>query len=179
MQIINGGSVVALILAVITLFIQIFVNERKTPQQGADNQNVFMDFIMRSVFLVTNVSSHFIFYYMLISTGYIQMQYKQQDALRVMLPDGTDRFSVTFKWYLYTLFGTQMVTMLLRLYKQCACEYYFLDFEQTDTVKSINKWTDDKTSCWRRLFVANELCKLFTTRQIVIELTLFIYLILT
>jgi len=62
MQIINGGSVVALILGVITLFIQIFVNERKTPQQGADNQNVFMDFIMRSVFLVTNVSSHFIFY---------------------------------------------------------------------------------------------------------------------
>lgn len=71
MAILNSGFFVCAIIAVITLFIQIFVNERKTPQQTADNQNVFMDFIMRSVFLVTNVASHFLFYYMLISTGYI------------------------------------------------------------------------------------------------------------
>lgn len=61
-QLINSFFVGMTIIAVITLFIAIFVNERKTPQQSSDNQNVFMDFIMRSLFLVTNVASHFIFY---------------------------------------------------------------------------------------------------------------------
>jgi len=60
-QLINAFFVGMTIIATITLFISIFVNERKTPQQSSDNQNVFMDFIMRSLFLVTNVSSHFIF----------------------------------------------------------------------------------------------------------------------
>jgi len=51
-----------------------------------------------------------------------------------------------------------------------------LDREKSGSFDSGNM--EDKTPCWRRLFIANELCKLFTTRYTTIEITLFLYIIL-
>jgi len=42
-----------------------------------------------------------------------------------------------------------------------------LDYEQNKPIKDTKSLSDnDETqpSCWRRIFIANELCKLFTTR---------------
>jgi len=60
-----------------------------------------------------------------------------------------------------------LCSILFRLYKQITTEFYLLDYEQNKPIKDLKNVSDNdesQPSCWRRIFIANELTKLFTIR---------------
>lgn len=55
------SGVIVMILGIFSMFIQIFINEKKHPQDSSE-QNAIMDFVMRSLFLVFDAASHIAFW---------------------------------------------------------------------------------------------------------------------
>jgi Ca2+/Na+ antiporter len=83
---VNVGFFCLLVVIGLTIFIKIFINERKVPMEQTEQQNIFMDFILRSIYLIVDTTSILIFWFLVLLTGYIFVLYKLQNQLTIMIP---------------------------------------------------------------------------------------------
>lgn len=62
------SGILVLVIGFIYVASQIFINEKKIPQDSTEH-NELMNFLMRSVFLLLDSATHVIFWFMIIGTG--------------------------------------------------------------------------------------------------------------
>lgn len=101
-----------------------------------------------------------------------------------MLPDDNSSIYNLYEAILLGVTFFYILNISWKVFIQTRVQIYLIDNEKNNTnltKETMYKMFDNdesQPSCWRRLFIANELTKLFTQRYVNIELTYFIALLI-
>lgn len=186
----NGLFITLNVIVAILWIVKCYVNMQLNQSAGTEQlnyqanqgfQNWYTDRMFDYIYIYLDLWSNFMFFFLLVMTGYWFVFFKLQKRSFVLLPSQEDTFSQNYIYFnkvFFVVFGFKLASIFQTIRKQCQIDIFLIDWEKMKEMRlPVNEHgqvIDPGISIWRTLFVANEYNELQVTRVVSLEWTLFI-----